>query len=265
MKSCQIVFDAVSVGESRLALSLPSGCRGAVWLRHFTLAQQSRPVTVRRLYRQLLSLHPRRCCCAQLWIFSCHESNSVRHATVQPDNVSGVVCSSWGEKTHKDMTVLLLCYQIFILKYANLEKDIFLFVSRNIPFAIDRHWPKTIKNTTVTHAFPPGDMFLPYQEPVPSCWQKYWQEQQPYIPKSFRNVYSYVCLSNSWEKTTTILEKKIIKAQHFKDLDLDFLYGLVPGCHRQGHRVWDIFFCFCFFMGFLFDSNANMKIISIIL
>lgn len=42
------------VGESRRAPLLPSGRRGAAWLWHFTLAQQSRPVTVCRLYRQLL-------------------------------------------------------------------------------------------------------------------------------------------------------------------------------------------------------------------
>jgi len=53
-KSCQIAFDALSTGETRPAPSMPSGCRGAVWLWHFTLAQQSRPVTIRRLYRQLL-------------------------------------------------------------------------------------------------------------------------------------------------------------------------------------------------------------------
>lgn len=54
MKSCQIVFDALSVGESGPAPSLPSRRSRAVWLWHFTLAQQSRPVTVLRLYSQLL-------------------------------------------------------------------------------------------------------------------------------------------------------------------------------------------------------------------
>lgn len=39
------------------------------------------------------SLTPSPLLFAQLWIFTCFESNSVRHATVQPDNVSPVVFS----------------------------------------------------------------------------------------------------------------------------------------------------------------------------
>lgn len=61
MKSCQIVFDApLCCG----APSLPSRRRGAVWLWHFTLAQQSRPVTIRRLYNQLLPQPLAPCCWA---------------------------------------------------------------------------------------------------------------------------------------------------------------------------------------------------------
>ena len=46
------------------APSLPSRRRGAVWLWHFTLAQQSRPVTVPRLYNQLLPRPLAPCCWA---------------------------------------------------------------------------------------------------------------------------------------------------------------------------------------------------------
>lgn len=52
--SCQIVFDDLFVGESMAAPLLPSRLWRAVWLWHFTLAQQSRPVTVHRLHSQLL-------------------------------------------------------------------------------------------------------------------------------------------------------------------------------------------------------------------
>lgn len=43
------------------------------------------------------SLTPSPLLFCQLWIFSCYESNSVRHAAVQPDSVSGVVCSVRGK------------------------------------------------------------------------------------------------------------------------------------------------------------------------
>lgn len=75
---------------------LPSRLSRAVWLWHFTLAQQSRPVTVCTLRSQLLVAQPSPLLFGQLWIFQRHESNPVRHATVRPHSVSAAVWRTWG-------------------------------------------------------------------------------------------------------------------------------------------------------------------------
>lgn len=96
MKSCQIVFDALSVGESRPAPSLPSRRReqSGFGISHSLSSQGLWPSAD---FTTNCSLIPWPLLLGQLWIFSCYESNSVRHATVQPDSVSGIVCSIWRE------------------------------------------------------------------------------------------------------------------------------------------------------------------------
>lgn len=69
-----------------------AGEQSAFW--HFTLAQQSRPVWPwARLHSQLLPVLLL-LLLGQSWIFSCDESNSLRHATVQTDSVSCVCLSA---------------------------------------------------------------------------------------------------------------------------------------------------------------------------
>ena len=51
----------------------------------------------------------------QLWIFSCSESNSVRHATVQPDSVSRAVCSVWRENLTRTRPFISFTIRFFYI------------------------------------------------------------------------------------------------------------------------------------------------------
>lgn len=94
--SCQIVFDALSVGESRRLLRCPpgSGEQSGFGISHSLNSQGLWPSADSTAN---CSLIPSPLLFGQLWIFDCYESNSVRHATVQPHSVSGAVCRMWRE------------------------------------------------------------------------------------------------------------------------------------------------------------------------
>lgn len=90
MKSCHIVFDApVFVRAGRL-LRCP---RGAGEQSGFGISHSlsSQGLWLSADFTANCSLIPSPLLFGQLWIFSWYESNSVRHPTVQPDNVRGVV------------------------------------------------------------------------------------------------------------------------------------------------------------------------------
>lgn len=70
------------------APSLPSRLSRAVWLWHFTLAQQSRPVTVCRLHSQLLAHSPRLCCLAN------YEYSSAMRVILSDMQLSGHIVSA---------------------------------------------------------------------------------------------------------------------------------------------------------------------------
>lgn len=94
--SCQIAFDALSVGESRRLLRCPpgSGEQSGFGISHSLNSQGLWPSADSTAN---CSLIPSPLLFGQLWIFDCYESNSVRHATVQPHSVSGAVCRMWRE------------------------------------------------------------------------------------------------------------------------------------------------------------------------
>lgn len=69
------------------APSLPSRLSRTVWLWHFTLAQQSRPVTVCRLHSQLLVCGPRLCCLAN------YEYSSTMRVILSDTQLSGHIVS----------------------------------------------------------------------------------------------------------------------------------------------------------------------------
>lgn len=95
--SCQIVFDALCVGESRRLLRCPpgSGEQSGFGISHSLNSQGLWPSADSAANSSLI---PSPLLFGQLWIFERRESNSVRHATVQPHSVSAVVWTTcWGD------------------------------------------------------------------------------------------------------------------------------------------------------------------------
>lgn len=92
--SCQIVFDALCVGESRRLLRCPpgSGEQSGFGISHSLNSQGLWPSADSAANSSLI---PSPLLFGQLWIFERRESNSVRHATVQPHSVSAVVWTTW--------------------------------------------------------------------------------------------------------------------------------------------------------------------------
>lgn len=126
MKSCHICFWCLrwaraarlllrrppgAAGRSGLAISHSLSSQGLWASTDFTGNCSPRPVA------PLLF--------GQLWIFSCYESNSVRHTTVRPDSVSAVVCGIWVE----DLSRMWL-FSSF--RFGNMTKTV--------------RWPKSIQN-----------------------------------------------------------------------------------------------------------------------
>lgn len=110
MKSCQIVFDSLCAGRF---LRCPRGAweQSGFGISHSLSSQGLWPSAD---FTANCSLTPSLLLFGQLWIFTCYESNSVRHATVHWDNVRSVVCRIWIE----DISFLLL-YQILISMLAD--------------------------------------------------------------------------------------------------------------------------------------------------